>query len=82
MIMNEYYPGEPFNIHLQSLLNILQEKNRVITTKRGKSKLPLSSVNGEGLIPIYGVRNTYIQKGLSQFFVTGKMTRVIYTSII
>ena len=33
-IMKKYYPGEPVNIHTQSLINIMQEKNRVITTKR------------------------------------------------
>ena len=32
IIMNKYYPDEPVNIHIQSLLNIIQDKNRVITT--------------------------------------------------
>ena len=30
----KYYPGEPVNIHIQSLINIIQENNRVITTKK------------------------------------------------
>ena len=30
-----YYPGEPVDIHIQSLIHINQEKNRVITTKIG-----------------------------------------------
>ena len=29
------YPGEPVNINIQSLINIIQEKNRAITTKKG-----------------------------------------------
>ena len=34
MTMNKYYPGEPINIHIQPLINIMQEKNWVITTKK------------------------------------------------
>ena len=34
-IMNKYYPGETVNIRIQSLRNIMQEKNRVITTNKG-----------------------------------------------
>ena len=30
------YIGEPFNIHIQSLINIIQENNRVITNKKGR----------------------------------------------
>ena len=30
------YPGEPLNIHIQSLIDMIQEKKRVITTKKGK----------------------------------------------
>ena len=33
-ITKKYHPGEPVNIHTKSLINIMQEKNRVITTKR------------------------------------------------
>ena len=32
-IVNRYYPDEPVNIHIQSLINIIQENNWVITTK-------------------------------------------------
>ena len=35
MIINTYYTGEPVNIHIQSLKNIIQENNWVITTKKG-----------------------------------------------
>ena len=35
MIMKKYYPGEPVNIHIQSLINIIQKNNRVIITKKG-----------------------------------------------
>ena len=31
----KYYPGEPVNIYIQSLINIIQENNWVITTKKG-----------------------------------------------
>ena len=31
----KYYPGKPVNIYVQSLINIIQEKNRLITTKKG-----------------------------------------------
>ena len=47
MIINIYDPGEPVNIHTQSLINIIQENNWVITTKKGKGKLPLFCGNGE-----------------------------------
>ena len=33
--MNKYYPGEPVNIHIQALINIMQWDNRLITTKKG-----------------------------------------------
>ena len=35
MIINIYYTGEPVNIDIQSLIHIIQENNRVITTKKG-----------------------------------------------
>ena len=35
IIMNKYYPGESVNIHIQSLINIIQENNWVSTIKRG-----------------------------------------------
>ena len=53
MIMKHYYPGEPVKKLIQSLINIIQEKNWVITTKKGKGKLPLFYGNGERVIPIY-----------------------------
>ena len=34
IIANKYYPGRTVNIHIQSLINIIQEKNWVITTKK------------------------------------------------
>ena len=54
MIMKKYYPGEPVNIHVQSLINIIQKNNWVITTKKGQGKFPLFCGNGEQVIPIYG----------------------------
>ena len=50
--MYKYYPDEPVNIHIQSLLNIMLENNWVITTKKGKGKLPLFCGNKEQIIPI------------------------------
>ena len=41
MIMQKYYPDEPVNIHIQSLINIIQQNNRVLTTKKGTDKLTL-----------------------------------------
>ena len=32
----KYYPGESVHIHIQPLLNIIQDTNMVITTKKGK----------------------------------------------
>ena len=32
-IIKNNYPGEPFYINIQSLINIIQDNNRVITTK-------------------------------------------------
>ena len=31
----KYYPDEPVNIHIQSLINIIQDSNWVITIKKG-----------------------------------------------
>ena len=53
--MNKYYPGEPVNIHIQSLINIMQDNNMVTTIKKVKSKLPLFCGNGERVIPIYAL---------------------------
>ena len=43
MIINIYYPVEPVNIHIQSLMNIIQEKNWVITTKKGYGLITIIS---------------------------------------
>ena len=51
--MNKYYPCEPVNINIQLLLNMIQEKNKVITIKEGKGKLPLFHGNVERVIPMY-----------------------------
>ena len=52
-IMKKYYPGEPVNIHIKSLINILLDNNWVITAKKGKGKLPIFCGNGKRVIPIY-----------------------------
>ena len=49
----KYYPGGPVNIHIQSLMNIIQEYNTVISPKEGKGKLPLFCGNRERVNPIY-----------------------------
>ena len=59
-IVKKYHPGEPVNIHTESLINIIQEKNRAIKTKKGKGKLPLFFVNGEQVITIYGGSSVFL----------------------
>ena len=54
-IIKIYYPGEPVNIHIQSLIEIIQENNWVITKKQGKGKLKLFCGNGERLINFYAL---------------------------
>ena len=49
--MKIYNPGEPVNIHIQLLINIIKVKNWVINTKKGKGKLPLLCRNREQAIP-------------------------------
>ena len=34
-IMKKYYPGEPVNIHIQLLVDIIQEKSWAVTTRKG-----------------------------------------------
>ena len=57
----KYYPGEPVNIHTQSLINIIQENNRVITTKNGKGELTLFCVNGEQVNTSYARDQTVVR---------------------
>ena len=35
IIIKNYYPGKPVNIHIQLFINIIQDKNCLITTKTG-----------------------------------------------
>ena len=51
--MNKYYPVKQVNLHIQSILNIKQEGNWVITTKIYKGKSPIFCGNGERVIPMY-----------------------------
>ena len=48
------HSDEPFNIHMQSFIDIIQENNWVSTTKKGKGKLSVFCGNGEHIIIIYG----------------------------
>ena len=41
-------------------MNIIQENNWVISTKKGKGKLPLFCGNVERVIPIYGWKGQQI----------------------
>ena len=52
--IEKYYPDKPVNIHIQQLINMIQKNNWVITTKKGKGKIPLFRDNGERVNPIYG----------------------------
>ena len=52
--MNKYYPGEPGSIHMQSLINIMQENNWLIATqKRLRVNYQYFVVTYNGVIPIY-----------------------------
>ena len=55
--MNKYHPGETGNIHIQLLINIMQDNNWVITAKKGNGKLPLFCGNGEQVLPIYALNH-------------------------
>ena len=46
--MNKYYAGEPVNIHIQSLINIMQENNIVINKKRVRVNYHYFVVMGNG----------------------------------
>ena len=35
VIIKKYYPGEPVHIHIQPLINIIQEYNWVTSSKKG-----------------------------------------------
>ena len=43
--MEKYYLGEPVNIHIQSFINVVQEKYWSITTKKGDEKSENVTVN-------------------------------------
>ena len=58
--MKKYDPDEPVNIHIKSLITIIQEKNWVITTKKVKGKLPFFHGNKKRVIPIYGRKYTEV----------------------
>ena len=60
-IIKQYYPGEPFNILIRSLIDIFQENNRVITTKNGKGELTLFCVNGEQVNTSYARDQTVVR---------------------
>ena len=62
IIINIYYPGEPVNIHIQSLINITQENNWVLPPKKGKGKLPLFRGNGERINPIYAGKAMHVYR--------------------
>ena len=51
----KYLPGEPVNIHIKSLINIIQDNHWFIDTKKAKGYLPLFFVDGERVIPIYEI---------------------------
>ena len=65
MIINIYDPDEKVNIHIQSLINIIQENNWVVPPKKGKGKLPLFRGNGERVNSIYGWRPLAILEEVS-----------------
>ena len=58
--MKKYYPGETVNIHIQSLINIIQDSNWLIATKTNKGKSPWCCGNGEQAVPIYSWTGQYM----------------------
>ena len=55
MIMKKNYSGGPVNIYIKSLINIIQEKSWLITTKNGKGKFPLFCGGVERVITVYAM---------------------------
>ena len=47
-------------------MNIIQENNRVLTTKKGKGKLPLFCINEKRVIPIYAIGVVIRHKAISE----------------
>ena len=53
--MEKYYPGEPVNINILSLLILSRINIGKLPPKKGKGELPLFCGNREQAIPIYGL---------------------------
>ena len=62
------YPGEPVYIHIQLLIMIIQENNRLIATKKGRVKLPSFCGNGERVIPFHDIFHVCNYLYLLNFF--------------
>ena len=54
---------------MQSLINIIQDNNRVITIKKGKGKLPLFCGNGEWVILVYICARRMFKSPTSRIYV-------------
>ena len=76
-ITKKYYPGEPVNIHMQSLINIIQEENWFITNKKGIGKFPLFCSNGERVVGNNGkILETFLIKNMKwNIWVTNTIQR-------
>ena len=53
----KYYAGEPVNIHIESLINIIQDNNRVTPQEKDNGKLKLFFGNVEWIFTIYALSN-------------------------
>ena len=63
--MNKYYTGEPVNIHIQSLINIMQEKKWEISTKtRVRANCHYFLVIGNGEFPSMSSQAVPISQGV------------------
>ena len=62
-------------MHVQSLINIIQDNHWVITTKKGKVKLPLFRGNGEQVIPFYDTVGRSGHK-LERFLACNNMAKI------
>ena len=59
----KYYPGETFNIHIQSLIILSRRKIGQLPPKKGKGKLMLFFGNGEWVILVYDTHRSLAKAG-------------------
>ena len=68
--MKKYYPGEPVNIHIESLKILSGRTIGYLPPKEGKGKLPLFCGKGERLMTIYAMNGIIYQTPVNHVDVT------------